>query len=44
MTLHTDVTILAPYVQLRHFVLKIRPSIVVHAIGGFSVRNVFRNI
>jgi len=44
MTLHTDVTKLAPCVQLRHPVQKIRPSIVVHAIGGFSVSNAFRTI
>jgi rRNA maturation endonuclease Nob1 len=29
--------------HLRHPVLKIRPSIVVHATGGFSVRNVQKN-
>ena len=38
MTLHTNVTKLAPCVQLRHPVLNISPSIVVHAIGGFSVK------
>jgi len=44
MTFHTNVTKLAPCVQLRHPVLKIRPSIVVHVIGGFPVRNAFRTI
>jgi hypothetical protein len=44
MTLHTNVTKLASCLQLRHPVLNIRPSIEVHAIGGFSVRNASRTI
>ena len=30
------------FVLYRRHVLKMKPSIVVHAIGGFSVRNIFR--
>ena len=44
MTLHTNATKLAPSVLISPHVLKIKPSIVLHAIGGFSVRNVFRII
>jgi len=44
MTIHTNVTKLSPCVLLHHGVLKIRPSIVVHATGGFPVRNAFRII
>ena len=43
MTLRTNATKPAPFVQMRHHVPKIKPSIVLHAIGGFSVRNVFKN-
>ena len=34
----------APCVMLHHRVLKIRPNIVVHATGAFSVKDVFRII
>ena len=43
-TLRTNVTKLAPCVLLRHPVLKTKPSIMVHATGGFSERNVSRII
>jgi len=39
-TIHTNVTKLAPCVQLNHSVIKTRPSIVVNATGGNSIRNV----
>jgi len=38
------VTKFAPCVLLRHPVLKISPSIVVHVTDGFSVRSVFKII
>jgi hypothetical protein len=41
---HTNVTKFAFCVLQRHPVQRIRKSIVEHAIGGFSVRNVYRNI
>ena len=44
MTKHTNVTKPAPCVVLHHPVLRIRQSIVLHAIGTFSVRNVSRII
>ena len=43
-TISTNVTKFAPGVLLHQLVLRIRPSIVVHATDGFSVRNVFRII
>ena len=42
--IHTNVTKVAPCVQLRHPVLKIIPSIVVHVADGFSVGKVSRII
>jgi hypothetical protein len=43
-TTHTSVTKFAPCVLLRHPVLKMSPSIVLHVTDGFSARNVFRII
>ena len=43
-TLRTNATKLAPSVLMPHHVLNIKPSVVLHAIGSFSVRNVFRII
>jgi len=44
MIIRTSVTKFAPYVLLHHPVRKIRNGIVLHATGGFSVRNVSRII
>jgi len=43
-TIYTSVTKFAPCVLLRHPVLKMSPSIVVHVTDGFSVRSVPRII
>ena len=42
--LHKIATKPAPFVLFRCHVLKMKPSIVVYTIGGFTVRNVFRII